>query len=259
MEKQPNSLPEAIRQVVTTFSRGLLCESRVINILTDYNAFKDLAQAKFILKSIILEGYIERLFMNQEWDESCDKLVERFISYTGIQADYARYVFLSICYGIEWSAEIPQLEEPDTSEEESVKRQKTKKATKTSATKSKPKRHKKCENMTDDEFEDYIWSKIEWDHNLEKKAGLTFSNYQISSFNGYTGFCILFEMKGKIKTEHLSLKYIAYDDKGRLRASGTCFYQTKEDKMNRTGEMNVFFNKPLDTLDKVIIDADYNF
>ena len=66
-------------------------------------------------------------------------------------------------------------------------------------------------------------------------------------------------MKGKIKTEHLSLNYIAYDDKGSLRARGTCFYQTKESKMDRTGEMNEFFNKPLDTLDKVIIDADYNF
>ena len=29
--------------------------------------------------------------------------------------------------------------------------------------------------------------------------------------------------------------------------------------MDRTGEMNEFFNKPLDILDKVIIDADYNF
>ena len=34
-------------------------------------------------------------------------------------------------------------------------------------------------------------------------------------------------MKGKIITEHLSLNYIAYDDKGRLRARGTCFLPNK--------------------------------
>ncbi len=264
MEKKNCNLPEAIRLIVTTYSKGLLLESRVVNILTDYNAFKEVIQARFILKSIISEGYADKLLSYQGWDDSCDKLIERFIQSTGLQANYVNYVFACLSYGLGWTASIPDLEE--TKIEGQKTKTNTSKSHKTNSSSSlstsvkaiKHQKAKKCEKMTDDEFEEYIWSKIEWDHNLEKKAGLTFSNYQISEFNFFTGFKILFEVKGSLKTDHLCLEYTAYDNKGRLRANGTGSYITNENFKN-VREMNVFFNKPLDTLGKVLITASYHF
>ena len=258
MENKVSNLAEAIRLVVSTFSKSLLLESRVVNILTDYNAFKEVVPSKFILKSIISEGYVDKLLLCQKWDDSCDKLAEKFIAKTGLQPNYVNYVFASLSYGLGWTKKVPKLEEE---EKEAVKTHKASASTAppvpTKATKQK--KHKKCENMTDDEFEQYICSKIDWNHDLEQKAGLTFSNFQITQFNFYTGFRILFEVRGKIHTNHLALEYTAYDNKGRLRESSTGFYQTKEDRPKKTGELNVFFNQPLDILDKVTISATYDF
>ena len=255
MNKDLNNFAEAIREIVLTFGKGLLCESRVVNILTDYNAFKEVPQAKFILKSMISEGYIEYLIVNKEWNELCDKLLDKFILYTGVQENLVKYVFACLSYGLEWNNIIPVLEINNTNTT-------TTHFTPSGApypnnNPSMPIINKKCEDMDDDEFEQYIWSKIQWDHNLENKAGLTFSNYQISSFNFCTGFKILFEVKGTLKTEELKLLYTAYDNSGRLRAHDTAVWIFKG-KVKPVDEINVFFYKPLDILEKVTFSASYD-
>lgn len=247
-------LHKALRAVIQTEGEAIITEVRLVNILDDFKAYSDMPTAKYILRAIIADGFARKLLVIGEWNNEAITLASRFAATTGFISELVETIFKSLAYGLEWIENVGISQEI---ENQKVKSNVSK--ANTSNTKRRPKKSaKSVEQMDDDEFEDYIWSKIEWNHSIEKNAGLVFKNYQISSFNWYTGFCILFEIEGKMKTEHLDIKYTAYDLKGRLRAHGTGFFRTSSSK-DKIGEINVHFNKPLDTLDRVIFEGSYNF
>ncbi|MCH5242872.1 MAG: hypothetical protein J1F67_10725 [Muribaculaceae bacterium] len=117
-------------------------------------------------------------------------------------------------------------------------------------------RKQSVKRMSEEEFENFIWSKIEWDHDIEKKAGLSFYNYQISEYNDFEAFEIIFEIKGKIKTNHFSLEYSMFDNNGRLRSHGFAFVESKGFS-KPVGNMLLFYNRLLDSLNRVVITANY--
>jgi len=267
------SFQEAIISVINDYGKDILLKSTIINILNDYNAFQESKAFKVILKHIISEGYLDQIMYMKNWDGAHPQLINRFVENTGFQYDKSLYIVSSLAYalGVSQTLATYHISNPQqqltsqsyglTDSEITFESDQTTEITANTSPKKKKKKitHKSVEDMDDDEFEEYIWSKIEWDHNLEKKAGLTFSNYQITPFNWYTGFKILFEVKGKLKTDHLKLEYIAYDINGRLRANDSGLFVAKGSHVGKAKELNVFFNKHLDTLDKVIISATYSF
>lgn len=247
-------LHKALRAVIQTEGEAIITEVRLVNILDDFKAYLDMPSVKYILRAIIADGFAQKLLAIGEWNNEALSLVSRFATATGFMPELVETIFKSLAYGLEWIENVSISQEI---ENQKVKSNASK--ANTSNTKRAPKKSaKSVEKMDDDEFEDFIWSKIEWDHSIEKNAGLVFKNYQISSFNWYTGFCILFEIEGKMKTEHLDIKYTAYDSKGRLRAHGTGFFRTNSSN-DKIGEINVHFNKPLDTLSRVIFEGSYSF
>ena len=69
-------LHTAIRNIVNLSGNDILKEKRVVNILSDFNAYEVLPSAKFVLKNIIEEGFMTRFLELKEWSLECDKLID---------------------------------------------------------------------------------------------------------------------------------------------------------------------------------------
>lgn len=97
----------ALKNIVNLSGTSILKEQRLVNILADFNAYEDVPSAKFIIKTIIDEGYMEKLLANGKWDLNCDKLVDQFAVATGIVKDNVNYVFESLGFSLGWNTTNP--------------------------------------------------------------------------------------------------------------------------------------------------------
>lgn len=95
-------LHKALKNIVNLSGVSILKEQRLVNILADFNAYEDVPSAKFIIKTIIAEGYMERLIANGKWDSNCDKLIDQFAAMTGVVKDNVSYVFESLGFSLGW-------------------------------------------------------------------------------------------------------------------------------------------------------------
>lgn len=90
----------ALRKVIDTEGVDIINDFRLVNILNDFKAFDAIPASKFILRSIISEGYSNRLLQLGKWDANAQKLCQHFETHTGFNADYVEYLFQSIAYGL---------------------------------------------------------------------------------------------------------------------------------------------------------------
>lgn len=93
----------ALKNIVNLSGTSILKEQRLVNILADFNAYDDIPSAKFIIKTIIDEGYMEKFLANGKWDVNCNKLIDQFAAMTGIVKDNVSFVFESIGYSVGWN------------------------------------------------------------------------------------------------------------------------------------------------------------
>lgn len=93
----------ALKNIVNLSGTGILKEQRLVNILADFNAYDDVPSAKFIIKTIIDEGYMVKLLANGKWDLNCDKLIDQFAAMTGMVKDNISYVFESLGFSLGWN------------------------------------------------------------------------------------------------------------------------------------------------------------
>lgn len=93
----------ALKNIVNLSGTGILKEQRLVNILADFNAYDDIQSAKFIIKTIIEEGFMEKLLANGKWDLNCDKLIDQFAAMTGMVKDNISYVFESLGFSLGWN------------------------------------------------------------------------------------------------------------------------------------------------------------
>lgn len=92
----------ALKNIVNLSGTSILKEQRLVNILADFNAYDDVPSAKYIIKTIIDEGYMDKLLVNGKWDLNCDKLIDQFAAMTGMVKDNVSYVFESVCVSLGW-------------------------------------------------------------------------------------------------------------------------------------------------------------
>lgn len=97
----------ALEKVIKQFGKNILKEKIVVNLLDDYNAYSEATAFKFILKTIIGEGFMEKLLAIGKWDLNCDKLIDHFVAMTGIQKDYVDYIFRCIGFNLNWISNEP--------------------------------------------------------------------------------------------------------------------------------------------------------
>ncbi|MDE5773840.1 MAG: hypothetical protein K2H86_05235 [Muribaculaceae bacterium] len=254
-------LHQTLKHIIRTEGNDIVTDLRLVNMLNDLNAWQDIKGGKYILRAIINDGFAQKFLHIGRWNNDAINLASGFASTTGFKPDLVELLFKSLAYGFGWIKEWENISAKPISVQTSTLQRSGSNVSRTNTSinkQSTKKSIKAVEKMNDDEFETFIWSKIEWDHIIEDIAGVSFKNYHITPFNCYTGFRIQFEIEGRIKTVHLNITYIAFDSNGRICAYGTGFYMTKESK-DRIGEINVFFNKDLDKLGSVVFDGSYCF
>lgn len=98
----------ALKNIVNLCGTDILKEQRLVNILADFNAYDDLPSAKFIIKTIIDDGYMRKFLGVGKWDMNCDKLINQFINMTGFAKDKVAYVFECIGFVLQWNHTPPQ-------------------------------------------------------------------------------------------------------------------------------------------------------
>jgi|GEM_PF-2730606 len=233
----------ALRALVSNFGKGIFSNPKLGKLLEDLNAFEGNQSEEFIFNAIIENDYLDKLLSIGSWNEKSIELLKEFIFRTGFQSKLVEDIFQCIAYSLDWK--------------KSISKDGPSNITAIDNSNSYANINTNVEDMTEKEFERFIGSKIEWDHKLEEDAGLLFSNYYISEFNGYTGFKILFEVHGKMIKDTLSIRYTVYDKDGRLRNDELVGFFTKSSPLPPVSEFEIFFNKSLDLLGKVIIYGSY--
>lgn len=96
-------LHTALKNIVNLSGTSILKELRLVNILADFNAYDDVPSTKFIIKTIIDEGYMEKFLANGKWDLNCNKLIDQFVAMTGVVKDNVSYVFESLGFSVGWN------------------------------------------------------------------------------------------------------------------------------------------------------------
>lgn len=96
----------ALQLVIKTEGLDVIDDTRIVNILSDYNAFDSMPASKYILRSIIHEGYTTKLYNIGAWNAKSEALCRHFASITGFQIDYVNIVFESLAYGYGWIKDI---------------------------------------------------------------------------------------------------------------------------------------------------------
>lgn len=95
-------LHAVLNNIVKQNRDSILFESRLINMLTDYNAFEQYPATKYILREIIDSKYSQQLYNCTLWNMQAEKLIIEFVTKTGYQKPLSNYVFQCIAYSLGW-------------------------------------------------------------------------------------------------------------------------------------------------------------
>lgn len=199
----------ALKNIVNLSGNDILKEKRVINILSDFNAYEVLPSAKFVMKTIIEEGFMTRFIELEGWSLECDKLIDYIILSTGLQPDLVLYVFQCIAFGIGWQDDDPQ--SPG-----STKLPIRGYSSQTNSNNHKPLDLRSC---TDEEIENHLLSLIQWSFD-PKEYGIEIDGLNFSIWDRYDDedddyFCTTcrFVVIGNLLKD-LKIKGIEYNNSG---------------------------------------------
>lgn len=111
-------LHKSLQYVIQTDGAEILNQSRLINILDDLHAYQDIPAAKYILRSIVTDGYMTQFLSIGNWNNQTEALVHKFSKSTGFVLEVVNVIFQSIAYGLNWIekiSNIPLKQENDAS------------------------------------------------------------------------------------------------------------------------------------------------
>ena len=195
-------LHQALKQIINTDGQDILTQLRVVNILSDLQAYQKIPAAKYIIASMINDGFMLKLLNLGTWNAKSEQLANQFVQITGFQEDMVSVIFQSIAYGVGWKNQVEIPSKP------------RKKA------QPKPKRRPKtAEDLVD---------LIEINPNVQSLLGVTLSGFSIdcimTSSDAY--YIVNCELTKSGNTKKTSWNYIImafYDDNGRIRLSKELF------------------------------------
>lgn len=102
-------LHKAIKNVIEAEGIDAIMEPRLINVLSDYRSFDMVPAAKYILKSVIVEGYVKKLIAIGTWNDESGNLCNQFAGATGFRMDYVHFVFQSIAFALGYISSISSI------------------------------------------------------------------------------------------------------------------------------------------------------
>lgn len=93
-------LHKALKKIIDTEGTEIIKDLRLVNILDDLKAYEDIPASKYILRSIIAEGYSIKLIENGKWDNILTLLANKFAKTTGFIPQNVNLIFQSLAYGL---------------------------------------------------------------------------------------------------------------------------------------------------------------
>lgn len=95
-------LSNSLRIVIKDFGVQILSSPKLVNILSDYNSFKDDPASKYILKTAISSNYLQKFLKSGKFDMHVEFLISNFIRDFGLNHDNVLYVFRSVAEALDW-------------------------------------------------------------------------------------------------------------------------------------------------------------
>lgn len=238
-------IEEALKLIISTDGSQVILDPKIVNVLSDFQAYNEVPAAKYVLRAIITDGYARQLLAIGKWNNDCQRLIDKYVTVTGFQYNIVNYLFQSLEYGLGW---INSIENPKNNNNDIIiKREKQ----------SISNFNINVEDMTEEQFEAYMWSKIVWDHEAEKQVGLTFSNYHIL-IDSNESAKLIFEIKGQLKVNFFSLHYVTYDEKKRPQNNAVFACWGNYEKIPDVYSSYIHHNKSLNLLSKIVFSVDFH-
>ena len=104
---EPNNLLEAIHYVVVNRGGDYLKDRGFINLLSDYQVFKDFPAAKHIILNMQANGYIGQILQATNWEIESKAIAAKYSTEFGAKEDIVLYLVHCLGYGLGYSSEIP--------------------------------------------------------------------------------------------------------------------------------------------------------
>lgn len=95
-------LSNSLKIVIKDFGVQILSSPKLVNILSDYNSFKDDSASKYILKTAISSNYLQKFLKSGKFDMHVEFLISNFIRDFGLNHDNVLYVFRSVAEALDW-------------------------------------------------------------------------------------------------------------------------------------------------------------
>lgn len=95
-------LSNILELVVRDFGHSILSSPKLINILNDYNAFKNNIAAKLIMQTAISSNHIERFLKIGKYDTHAQLLIDNFSYEFGFKHENVQTVFRAIAIALNW-------------------------------------------------------------------------------------------------------------------------------------------------------------
>lgn len=198
------SIQDAVKKVIDDNGIEVVNNDNFINMLSDYGAFDTIPLLKYILNSVIKDGYLKQMLAIGVWNEQSENLCNRFVAKTGFQPDYVSLVFQSIAFGLGWIREIQMSEDAVSGE---IKQQTI-----------LPNKEEPVVLVTDKEKADFLLSKTEFVNDMKAETGLELTNLSFDICDNCS-FYINFEINGKIKknVKDVGIDLMVYNDKNKVK------------------------------------------
>lgn len=119
----------ALKNVIQTHGEDIIKDVKLVNILDDFHAYDEFPVARYILRSIIADGYSSKLYSIGQWNSKALQLESKFVSTTGFIPNHVNRIFKSFAFGFGWINELEiEVEELLESENPSTPQYEQKKA-----------------------------------------------------------------------------------------------------------------------------------
>lgn len=92
-----------LNKAIKEFGVDILLNLKLINILNDYNAFKNNMAAKLVLRTVIDSNYMERFLKIGEYNTSAQLLIDNFSNEFGFKYENVQFIFRSIAISLKWN------------------------------------------------------------------------------------------------------------------------------------------------------------
>lgn len=100
-------LHQALKQIIRCEGCDILTDLRLINILSDLNAYESIQGSKYILRVIIDDGVASAFKQQGAFTTQAKDIVNRFFTTTGFNEEAVLRIFDSIAFGLGWINAMP--------------------------------------------------------------------------------------------------------------------------------------------------------